>query len=158
MKCGSNDLNSSPGGSYSAQTAYGMSGEMAGNVLCNKCGYYGLPLSFKNEKQRAEYVKSSKKGGIEAKPSSGSGNSARPASPASNKNPWLAAFMSLVIPGAGQAYCGRLKRGIAAFLGLFVSFLAFIIFENIVFSSFGTPMYAGVFILPLYVLAVAIDA
>ena len=58
MECGSNDLNSSPGGSYSAQTAYGMGGAMAGNMLCNKCGHYGLPLSFENDLQRVKYVKS----------------------------------------------------------------------------------------------------
>lgn len=57
MKCGSRNLNSSPGGSYSAQTAYGMSGAMAGNVLCNKCGHYCMPLVFDSEKARAAYEK-----------------------------------------------------------------------------------------------------
>ena len=58
MECGSNDINSSPGEEYSAQTAYGMSGAMAGNVLCNKCGHYGLPLDFVSEKSREAYAKS----------------------------------------------------------------------------------------------------
>ena len=61
MNCGSANLNSNPGEEYSAQTAYGMSGAMTGNVLCNDCGHYGLPLDFVSEKSREAYAKSKKK-------------------------------------------------------------------------------------------------
>ena len=58
MKCGSDSLEANPGGAYAAQTDLGMSGAVGGQMLCRKCGNFGLPLTFDSEKVRAEYAKS----------------------------------------------------------------------------------------------------
>ena len=58
MKCGSSDLDANPGGVYAAQTEMGMSGAVSGQVRCRKCGSFGFPLEFDNEKTRMQYVKS----------------------------------------------------------------------------------------------------
>lgn len=57
MKCGSNRLESSPGGAYAAQTELGISGGVSGQMLCKKCGNLGYPLEFDSEKIRKEYEK-----------------------------------------------------------------------------------------------------
>jgi TM2 domain-containing membrane protein YozV len=47
-----------------------------------------------------------------------------PSPPCTEKNPWLAALLSVFFFGAGQAYNGQIQKGIAllilVFLGLFV--------------------------------------
>lgn len=55
MKCGSSDMEANPGGAYAAQTEFGMSGAVSGQVLCRKCGHFGSPLAFDSEKIRGEY-------------------------------------------------------------------------------------------------------
>lgn len=55
MRCGSSDLNSTPGGAYAWNTQAGMS--LAGFEYCNKCGFYGIPLIFKSDAMRQKYEK-----------------------------------------------------------------------------------------------------
>lgn len=55
MKCGSNRLESSPGGLYAAQTEMGIGGGVGGQMLCKQCGNFGQPLSFDSEKIRKQY-------------------------------------------------------------------------------------------------------
>jgi hypothetical protein len=51
LNCGGCDLNPVPGGVYACYTQVGVS-PLGGYALCNKCGYYGIPLVFKSEKER----------------------------------------------------------------------------------------------------------
>lgn len=132
MKCGSGNLNSNPGGVYSAQTAYGMSGAMTGQALCNKCGHYGMPILLVKEKGRRAHEK------YEDKPDAAERKSSE-APKKGSKNPYLAAFASLIIPGAGQAYNGNLKKAIIVFLIVGPgSLLLFDATQILFYSLFGT--------------------
>ncbi len=64
--------------------------------------------------------------------------------------PWLAAILSLLVPGLGQLYGGQLKRGVAFYL----SFLAFILLSGVCIASDGL----SVFLFVLFEIWVAWDA
>lgn len=152
MKCGSANLNSNPGGVYSAQTAYGMSGAMSGQALCNKCGHYGFPVLLVKEKGKRAHEK------YEGKPdAAGSKNSEPPKK--GGKNPYLAAFASFVIPGAGQAYNGNLKKAIIVFLlvgpGSLILFRAMAV---IFFNLFGGFSFVALALPFLFWFANVLDA
>lgn len=61
MKCGSKDLEANPGAEFLGYTAVGLSGAMGGEMLCNKCGYFGYPIDFPTEKARKAYEDSKTK-------------------------------------------------------------------------------------------------
>lgn len=131
MKCGSANINSNPGRLYAAQTAWGMSGAMSGQVLCNKCGHYGFPILLVKEKGRRAHEK------YEGKPDAAERKNAE-APQRSSKSPYLAAFASLVIPGAGQAYDGDLKKGIILFLLVGPGYIILLYaMETVFFALFG---------------------
>jgi TM2 domain-containing membrane protein YozV len=151
VKCGSKDLNSNPGGAYSAQTAYGLSGAMSGKMLCNKCGNFGFPITFQSEKERRRYSIAAARGG---------GTKPEIFEPAiqGGKNPYLAAFFSLVIPGTGQAYAGNLKRGLLFFLGLFASFFIVFLIEALIYFLLRRTSYIVAWVPVLYWLFNIYDA
>ncbi|HQT44537.1 MAG TPA: hypothetical protein PLO51_01035 [Candidatus Micrarchaeota archaeon] len=61
MKCGSANLNGNPGAEYLGYTAVGLSGAMSGEMLCNRCSYFGYPIEFSTEKARKVYEDSKAK-------------------------------------------------------------------------------------------------
>ncbi len=152
MKCGSGNLNSNPGGVYSAQTAYGMSGAMTGQALCNKCGNFGFPVLLVREKGKRAHEK------YEDKPdAAGRKNSEAPKR--GSKNPYLAAFVSMVIPGAGQAYNGNLKKAIVVFLLVGPgSLILFVAGEVLSYELFGSFSFTALILPFLLWLANILDA
>jgi TM2 domain-containing membrane protein YozV len=50
-----------------------------------------------------------------------------PALPCNEKNPWIAVLLSVFIFGAGQAYNGQIKKGIALLILTFLGLFAFIL-------------------------------
>ena len=75
------------------------------------------------------------------------------------RRPWIAVVLSLVMPGLGHTYCGRLPRGLVF---LFVYFVPILLLQaGRVFESFGSAI-TGVIVLitaaPLMHLAAIIDS
>ncbi|UCE49112.1 MAG: signal peptidase I [Phycisphaerales bacterium] len=75
------------------------------------------------------------------------------------RRPWVAVVFSLVMPGLGHAYCGRLPRGLVF---LFVYFVPILLLQAArAFESFGSAI-TGVIVLitaaPLMHLAATIDS
>jgi len=75
------------------------------------------------------------------------------------RRPWVAVVLSLVMPGLGHTYCGRLPRGL---MFLFVYFVPILLLQAArIFESFGSAV-TGVIVLitaaPLMHLAATIDS
>jgi TM2 domain-containing membrane protein YozV len=60
------------------------------------------------------------------------------------KNPFIAAFLSLIVPGLGQIYCGEGKKGATIiFAAIVIANLNIIILPLIAMANPNLPMHAN---------------